>query len=82
MQFHAFFKNKFYWIVKIFIFLFIGLFIFTLFNEKFYQMPIGKVTDVQRVNTQHVTDEQHNKDIKYKDRLTIQILNGKFEGAK
>ena len=45
-------------------------------------MPIGKVTDVQRVNTQHVTDEQHNKDIKYKDRLTIQILNGKFEGAK
>ncbi|MEB7435173.1 YibE/F family protein [Staphylococcus pasteuri] len=82
MQFHAFFKNKFYWIVMIFIFLFIGLFIFTLFNEKFYQMPIGKVTNVQRINTQHVTDEQHNKDIKYKDRLTIQILNGKFEGAK
>lgn len=29
-------------------------------------MPIGKITDVQRLSTQHVTDDQHNKDIKYK----------------
>lgn len=43
-------------------------------------MPIGKITDVQRLSTQHVTDDQHNKDIKYKDQLTVKILNGKFEG--
>ena len=80
MQFNTFFKNKFYWILMAFVFIFLGLFIFTFFNEKCYQMPIGKITDVQRLSTQHVTDDQHNKDIKYKDQLTVKILNGKFEG--
>ena len=63
-----------------FIIIFLGIFIFTFFNEKCYQMPIGKIIDVQRLSTQHVSDDQHNKDIKYKDRLTVRILNGKFEG--
>ncbi|RRJ34355.1 YibE/F family protein, partial [Pseudomonas aeruginosa] len=49
MQFNTFFKNKFYWIIMVFIVIFLGLFIFTFFNEKYYQMPIGKITDVQRL---------------------------------
>lgn len=43
-------------------------------------MPIGKITNVTPIHSEKITDEQHNKDIKYKEKLTLKILNGKFEG--
>ena len=43
-------------------------------------MPIGKITNVHPIHTEKITDEQHNKDIKYKEKLTLEILNGKFKG--
>lgn len=60
--------------------LIIGAFIFTFFNASFYNTPIGKVTHVETSNAQKVVDEQHNTDFKYKQHLTIKILNGKFKG--
>lgn len=39
------------------------------FNDKFYNMPIGKITNVHPIHTEKITDEQHNKDIKYKENL-------------
>lgn len=60
--------------------LIIGAFIFTFFNASFYNTPIGKVTHVETSNAQKIVDEQHNTDFKYKQHLTIKILNGKFKG--
>lgn len=80
MQFKSFFKQPFSWMIIIFCCIFLGLFIFTFFNDKFYNMPIGKITNVHPIHTEKITDEQHNKDIKYKEKLTLEILNGKFKG--
>ena len=57
----------------------IGLFIFTFFNASFYQIPIGKITNVETSHGQKVTDEHHNTDTTYNQRLTIRILNGKYK---
>lgn len=80
MEFKMLFKQSYTWIIMIFCCIFLGLFIFTFFNDKFYSMPIGKITSVNHVHSEKVTDEQHNKDIKYKEKLTMHILNGKFKG--
>ncbi len=80
MQFKTLFKQPFTWMIVAFCFIFLSLFIFTCFNDKFYNMPIGKITNVTPIHSEKVTDEQHNKDIKYKEKLTVKILNGKFEG--
>ena len=80
MQFKTLFKQPFTWMIVAFCFIFLSLFIFTCFNDKFYNMPIGKITNVTPIHSEQVTDEQHNKDIKYKEKLTLKILNGKFEG--
>lgn len=80
MQFKTLFKQPFTWMIVAFCFIFLSLFIFTCFNDKFYNMPIGKITNVTPIHSEKVTDEQHNKDIKYKEKLTLKILNGKFEG--
>ncbi|MDU3265008.1 MAG: YibE/F family protein, partial [Staphylococcus sp.] len=60
-------------------FIMIGLFIFTFFNASFYQIPIGKITNIETSHGQKVTDEHHNTDTKYNQRLTIRILNGKYK---
>ena len=57
----------------------IGLFIFTFFTASFYQIPIGKITNVETSHGQKVTDEHHNTDTTYNQRLTIRILNGKYK---
>lgn len=80
MQFKTLFKQPFTWMIVAFCFIFLSLFIFTCFNDKFYNMPIGKITNVTPIHSEKVTEEQHNKDIKYKEKLTLKILNGKFEG--
>ena len=80
MQFKTLFKQPFTWMIVAFCFIFLSLFIFTCFNDKFYNMPIGKITNVTPIHSEKITDEQHNKDIKYKEKLTLKILNGKFEG--
>ena len=80
MQFKTLFKQPFTWMIVAFCFIFLSLFIFTCFNDKFYNMPIGKITNVTPIHSEKITDEQHNKDIKYKEQLTLKILNGKFEG--
>ena len=58
----------------------LGLFIFTFFNTSFNQMPIGKITHIETSHGQKITDEHHNTDTKYSQRLTIRILNGKYKG--
>ena len=60
--------------------IFIGLFLFTFVNDKFYHNTIGEITKVENKSTSKVTDEHHNRDIKHKQLLTIKILNGQFEG--
>ena len=80
MQFKTFFKNPFSWMLITFGCLFLTAFIFTFFNDKFYNMPIGQITQINHVHSEKVTDKQHNKDIKYKEKLTLKILNGKFKG--
>lgn len=74
------FNHPFNWVIFIFCVCVIGLFLFTLVNDKFYHMPIGKITDVQNVKTTKVTDEHHNSDTKHQQLLTIHMVNGKFEG--
>ena len=41
-------------------------------------MPIGQITQITDIQSQKVTDEHKNKDIKYKEKLTFKILNGEF----
>ncbi|UDI79162.1 YibE/F family protein [Staphylococcus taiwanensis] len=60
--------------------IFLGIFIFTFFNAPFYNTPIGKITHVETGKAQKVVDEQHNTDYKYKQHLTLTILNGKYKG--
>ncbi|RIO66184.1 YibE/F family protein, partial [Mammaliicoccus sciuri] len=49
-------------------------------NAKFYDIPIGQITNIENKSTSQITDEHHNKDTKHKEQLTIKILNGKYEG--
>ena len=44
-------------------------------------MPIGQITQITDIQSQKVTDEHKNKDIKYKEKLTFKILNGEIQGA-
>ncbi|MCI2774171.1 YibE/F family protein [Staphylococcus petrasii] len=69
------------WITLIITIVMIALFVFTFFNASFYRTPIGKITQVDTTKAQKVTDEQHNSDLKYKQHLTLTILNGQFKGA-
>lgn len=75
-----FFKIPFTWMMIIFSCLFLGTLIFTFFNDRFYNMPIGQITQITDIQSQKVTDEHKNKDIKYKEKLTFKILNGEFKG--
>ena len=43
-------------------------------------MPIGQITQITDIQSQKVTDEHKNKDIKYKEKITFKILNGEFKG--
>ena len=45
-------------------------------------MPIGKITNVTPIHSEKITDEQHNKDIKYKEKLTLKILNGNLKASQ
>ncbi|MCU5746994.1 YibE/F family protein [Staphylococcus sp. SQ8-PEA] len=74
------FKQPFTWVFSIFTLVFIILIIFTLVNDKFYSIPIAKVTDVEQVACKQVTDEHHNRDTKHTQKLTLKMLNGQFEG--
>ncbi|AID02974.1 YibE/F family protein [Staphylococcus xylosus] len=73
-------KRPFNWVVFAFCIIFLGVFIFTFMNAKFYDIPIGQITNIENKSTSQITDEHHNKDTKYKEQLTIKILNGKYEG--
>ncbi|PHK49015.1 YibE/F family protein [Staphylococcus edaphicus] len=73
-------KRPYNWIVIAFCVIFVVLFIFTFFNAKFYDTPIGQITQINNTSTTHISDEHHNKDTKHKTQLHIKILNGKFEG--
>ena len=75
-----FFKTPFTWMMIIFSCLFLGTLIFTFFNDRFYNMPIGQITQITDIQSQKVTDEHKNKDIKYKEKITFKILNGEFKG--
>ncbi|EHY91487.1 MULTISPECIES: YibE/F family protein [Staphylococcus] len=72
--------RPFNWVVLTFCIIFVGLFIFTFFNAKFYDTPIGQITQINNTQSTQVSDEHHNKDTKHKETLHIHILNGKFEG--
>lgn len=80
MPFKTLFKRPFDWVILIFIILFVAVFIFTFFNARFYDTPIGQITKIENKSTSHITDDNHNKDTKYNQTLTLKILNGKFEG--
>ena len=80
MPFKTLFKRPFDWVILIFVILFAAVFIFTFFNARFYDTPIGQITKIENKSTSHVTDDNHNKDTKYNQTLTLKILNGKFEG--
>ena len=80
MQSKNFFKTPFTWMMIIFSCLFLGTLIFTFFNDRFYNMPIGQITQITDIQSQKVTDEHKNKDIKYKEKITFKILNGEFKG--
>ncbi|KIR10592.1 YibE/F family protein [Staphylococcus gallinarum] len=80
MKMNSFFKHPFNWVILVFCVIFIGLFLFTFVNDKFYHNTIGEITKVENKSTSKVTDEHHNRDIKHKQLLTIKILNGQFEG--
>lgn len=63
-----------------FFIIFLAVIIFTLNNAHFYKMPIGEITQVDHQKATPITDENHNKDVKHSERLTIKILNGQFKG--
>ncbi|MEQ7790242.1 YibE/F family protein [Staphylococcus nepalensis] len=73
-------KRPFDWVILLFFILFVGLFIFTFFNETFYDTPVGQITKIENESTTNITDDNHNKDTKYNQTLTLKILNGKFKG--
>lgn len=73
-------KRPFNWVLLLFCIIFIGLFIFTFVNAKFYDTPIGQITNIENKSTSKTTDDHHNKDIKHTETLKLTILNGKFEG--
>ncbi|MCJ1657165.1 YibE/F family protein [Staphylococcus sp. NRL 16/872] len=69
------------WITLIIAVIMIALFVFTFFNASFYHTPIGKITQVDTTKAQKITDEHHNSDLKYKQHLTLTILNGQYKGT-
>lgn len=73
-------QRPFTWLFTICCLIFIILIIFTLVNDKFYRIPLAQVTDVKEVHTKHITDDHHNHDTKHTQRLTLKMLNGKYEG--
>lgn len=73
-------SGPFKWFIAIFAVIFIALFIFTFFNEKFYNIPIGQIESIEHQQTKQLNDERNNKDTQHDEILTIKILNGQFEG--
>ena len=73
-------QRPFTWLFTICCLIFIISIIFTLVNDKFYRIPLAQVTDVKEVHTKHITDDHHNHDTKHTQRLTLKMLNGKYEG--
>ncbi|HLR20051.1 MAG TPA: YibE/F family protein [Staphylococcus sp.] len=80
MSVKTLFKRPFNWVLLLFCIIFIGLFIFTFMNAKFYDTPVGQITKIENKSTSQTIDDYHNKDTKHKETLNIKILNGKFEG--
>ncbi|MDU1461017.1 MAG: YibE/F family protein, partial [Staphylococcus epidermidis] len=54
MQSKNFFKTPFTWMMIIFSCLFLGTLIFTFFNDRFYNMPIGQITQITDIQSQKV----------------------------
>src|SRR5699024_5737768 len=79
MPFKTLFKRPFDWVILIFIILFVAVFIFTFFNASFYDTPIAQITKIENKSTSHITDDNHNKETKYNQTLTRELLTGKFQ---
>lgn len=78
-QYKNILTSRFFWLICSLAVLILAVFIFTFFNDRLYHTPIAKITNVEQVHQQKITDEHHNTDTKYKQRLTLEILNGKFQ---
>lgn len=76
MNQQPFWQRPFTWIFGVFIIFFIIAMIFTMHNERFYNIPIGQIVSEHTSHGESVEDDHHNKDIKYKQHFTIKILNG------
>ncbi|EEU30051.1 YibE/F-like protein [Limosilactobacillus coleohominis 101-4-CHN] len=51
-------------------------------NQQFYQRPIGKVVSVQVTHQQKTQDQFNNRDQQFKQRVTLQIMNGRHRGQR
>ncbi|MDK7926625.1 MAG: YibE/F family protein [Staphylococcus simulans] len=80
MSFKQRLHQPFSWVLISFAVIFIASLLFTLFNARFYHMPIGEITKIHHQKSVDVTDEHHNQDTKYTEQLNFKVLNGKFEG--
>lgn len=72
--------NLFNIIICVFIILYILAILFTFNNEQFYKTPIGQITSISHQVSEDVIDQNKNKDMLHKEKLTIRILNGKHKG--
>ncbi|RXK18411.1 YibE/F family protein [Macrococcus sp. DPC7161] len=53
----------------------IGSIIFTMYNDHFYQSPIGEVIKRQITSEHKTVDQVKNKDIQYTEKLTLKVTN-------
>lgn len=75
-------KRPFNMMMITFCIIFIGALIFTQHNVAFYKTPIGEITQISNQKSTQTIDQNKNKDTKHTEKLTIEILNGKYKGDK
>ncbi|GGB59368.1 hypothetical protein GCM10011409_41010 [Lentibacillus populi] len=59
---------------------FVASVVFVNHNYSFYDRPIAKVIETKLVDTAEVTDEHHNKDKLFTQRITAELKNGEEKG--
>ena len=62
MQYKNILTSRFFWLICSLAVLILAVFIFTFFNDRLYHTPIAKITNVEQVHQQKITDEHHNTD--------------------
>lgn len=69
-----------WWLIISIVLVGIGTMLFTMHNQRFYRQPIGQIVRVKNGQPHRTTDQFKNIDHQTSQRLTVKIMNGRYQG--